>query len=93
MATHHGGAGHPLDRDDTPHGKDTEAHISHDYDLEETGDIGTIGQEHHTTWQTLLRNWIIYPLMTQGLIFSMNGTKIVLDHKLHQGHLPWLFQV
>ena len=23
-----------------------------------------------------------YPLMTQGLIFSMNRTKIVLDHKL-----------
>ena len=56
MATHHRGAGQPLDRDDTPHGKDTEAHIPHGYDPENTGDIGTIGQEHHTklanlTWE------------------------------------------
>ena len=47
MATHHGEAGPSLDRDDTPHGKDTEAHIPHDYDHEDTGDIATIGQEHH----------------------------------------------
>ena len=26
--------------------------------------------------------YLSYPLMTQGLIFSMNRTKIVLDHKL-----------
>ena len=56
MATCHGGAGQPLGRDDTLHGKDTEAHILHDYDHEDTGDIGTIGQEHHTnlahlTWE------------------------------------------
>ena len=48
MATHHRGAGQPLDRDDTPHGKDTEANIPHDYHHEDTGDIETIGQEHHT---------------------------------------------
>ena len=56
MDTYHGGAGHPLDRDDTPHEKDTKAHIPHDYDHEDTGDIGSRGQEHHTnlanlTWE------------------------------------------
>ena len=56
MATCHGGPGWLLDRDDTPHGRDTEAHIPHDYDQEDTGDIGTIGQEHQTnlanlTWE------------------------------------------
>ena len=56
MATHHGGTGQPLDRDDNPYQKDTEAHIPHDYDHDDTGDIGTIGQEHHTnlailTWE------------------------------------------
>ena len=56
MATHHRSAGQSLDRDDTPHGKDTEAHFPHDYDHEDTDDSGTIGQEHHTnlanlTWE------------------------------------------
>ena len=56
MPTCHGGTGQPLDRDDTPHGKDTDANIPHDYDHEDTGDIGTIGWEHHAnlvnlTWE------------------------------------------
>ena len=56
MATCHGGAGQPLDRDNTLHVKDTEAHIPHDYDHEDTGDIWTVRQKHHTnlanlTWQ------------------------------------------
>ena len=56
MATQNGGAGQSLEKDDTPYGKDAEAHIPHDYDHEDTGDIGTIGQEHHTnlanlTWE------------------------------------------
>ena len=45
-----------MNRDDTPHGKDTEANFPHDYHHEDTGDIETIGQEHHTklanlTWE------------------------------------------
>ena len=45
MATYHGVTGQPLDRDDTPHGNDTETNIPHDYHNEDTGDIETIGQE------------------------------------------------
>ena len=44
MATHHGSAGQPFDRDATPHGKDTEV----DYDHEDTGDFEPIGQENDT---------------------------------------------
>ena len=56
MATHHGGAGQPLNRDDTLHGEDTEANIPRNYHHEDTGNIETIGQEHHTnlanlTWE------------------------------------------
>ena len=47
MATHHGGTGQPLDRDDAPHGKDAEVNIPHDYHHEDTGDFETIEQEHH----------------------------------------------
>ena len=56
MATHHRGTGQPLDRDDTPPGKDTEVKIPHDYHHEGTGNFETIEQEHHTnpanlTWE------------------------------------------
>ena len=46
---------------------------------------------HHCIHQSKTKNLqycvgfsfcLSYPLMTQGLIFSMNRTKIVLDHKL-----------
>ena len=53
MVICHRGAGQPLDRDDNPHGKDTEVHIPHDYDHEDTDAIGTIGQEHHTNLANL----------------------------------------
>ena len=56
MATHHGGAGQPLDRDDTPHRKDTEVNTPHDHHHEDAGDFETIEEEHHTnlaniTWE------------------------------------------
>ena len=56
MATHHRGTGQPLDMDDTPHGKDTEVNIPHDYHHEDTGGLETMAQEHHTnlanlTWE------------------------------------------
>ena len=53
MATCHGHTGKPLKRDDTPHRKDTEGYIPHDYTHEDTVDIGTIGQEHHTNLEHL----------------------------------------
>ena len=53
MANHQGGAGQPFNRDNTLHGNDTEANISHDYHHEDTGDIETIGQEHHTNMANL----------------------------------------
>ena len=42
-----------MDGDDTPHGKDTDANIPHDYHHEDTGDIETIGQEHHNNLASL----------------------------------------
>ena len=37
MATYHRGTGQPLDRDDTPNGKDTDVNIPHDYHHKDTG--------------------------------------------------------
>ena len=48
IATCHGGAGQPLDRD-------TEASIPHDYHHEDTGDIETIEQEIHTNLANLIQ--------------------------------------
>ena len=48
MATHHRGTGQPLDRDDTPHGEDTEVNTSHEYHHNGAGDFETIEWEHHT---------------------------------------------
>ena len=56
MATHHGGAGQPLDRDATPNGKDTDATILHNYHHEDMDNFENIEQENHTTWQPLLGN-------------------------------------
>ena len=53
MATCHGGTGQPLERNDTPHGKDTEVNIPHDYHQEHTDDFETIEQENHTTLANL----------------------------------------
>ena len=46
MATHHGGAGHPLDRDTTPQGQDTD--IPNDYHHEDMDNFENAGQENHT---------------------------------------------
>ena len=56
MVTHHRGMGQPLDRDDTPHGEESEVNTPHDYHHEDTVDFETIEQEHHThlaniTWE------------------------------------------
>ena len=56
MATHHGGAGQPLDRDATPNGKDTDANILHDYHHEDMDDFENVEQKITPTWQPLLRN-------------------------------------
>ena len=42
-----------MDRDDTPHGKDTEVNIPHDYHHEDTGDFVSVEQENHTNLATL----------------------------------------
>ena len=56
MATCHGGAGQPLDRDDTLHGQDTEMNTPHEYHHEDIGNLETMEQEYHTnllnlTWE------------------------------------------
>ena len=43
MATHHGGAGQPLDRDTAQHGQDTD--ISNDYHHEDMGNIENVEQK------------------------------------------------
>ena len=55
MATHHGGLGQPLGRDDTLHGKDTEVNNPHNYHHEDTGDFESVEQENHTNLATLTR--------------------------------------
>ena len=53
MATHHGGARQPLDRDATPNGKDTDANILHDYHHEDMDNFENVEQENHTNLATL----------------------------------------
>ena len=51
MATHHGGAGKPLGRDATLHGKDTD--IPNDYHHEGMDNFENAEQENHTNLATL----------------------------------------
>ena len=56
MTTCHRGAGQPLDKDDTTHGKDTEVNTPHDYHHKDTDDFETMEEVHHTnlaniTWE------------------------------------------
>ena len=53
IATHHGGAGQPLDRDSTPNGKDTDANILHNYHHEDMDNFENVEQENHTNLATL----------------------------------------
>ena len=46
MATHHGGAGQPLDRDTAQHGQDTD--IPNDYHHEDMDNFENAEQENHT---------------------------------------------
>ena len=55
MATCHRGSGQPLDRDDTPNGKDTEVNLLHGYHHEDTGDFEHVEQKNHTNLATLTR--------------------------------------
>ena len=52
VATCHGGTGQPLDRDDTPHGKDIEVNILHH---EDTDDFESVEQENHAKLATLTK--------------------------------------
>ena len=54
LATHHGGAGQPLDRDAILNGKDTDVEIPHNYHHEDTGDFETIEVENHANLATLI---------------------------------------
>ena len=51
MATHHGGAGQPLDRDTTLHGKDTD--IPNYYHHEDMDNFESAEQENHSNLATL----------------------------------------
>ena len=55
MATHHGGAGLPLDRDatPTPNGKDTDANIQCNYQHEDMDNFENVEKENHTNLATL----------------------------------------
>ena len=53
MATCHGGAGKPLDRNATLNGKDTDVDIPHNHHHEDTDDFQTIEQGTHTNLATL----------------------------------------
>ena len=53
MATHHGGAGKPLERDATQNGKDSDANILHNYHYEDMDNFENIEQENHINLATL----------------------------------------
>ena len=53
MATHHGAAEQPLDRDANQNGKGPEANTPYNYHHEEMNDAENIEQENHTSLATL----------------------------------------
>ena len=53
MATHHGGAGQPLDRDTAQHGQDTD--IPKDYHHEDMDNFENAEQENHTNLAILIQ--------------------------------------
>ena len=54
MATHHGGAGQPLDRDTTPHGQDTD--IPNNYHHEDMDNFENAEQENHNNLAILTQD-------------------------------------
>ena len=54
MATHHRGAGEPLDRDSTPHEQGTD--VPSNYNHEDMDKFENVEQENHTTLKALIRN-------------------------------------
>ena len=54
MATHHGGAGQPLDRDPTPQEQGTD--IPNDYHHEDMDNFKNVEHETHTTLKALTRD-------------------------------------
>ena len=54
MASHHGGAGQPLDRDTTPHGQDTD--IPSEYHHEDLDNFENVEHLNHTTLKALTRD-------------------------------------
>ena len=54
MATHHGGAGQPLDRDTTPQGQDTD--IPNDYHHEDMDNFENMEQGTHTNLEILTQD-------------------------------------
>ena len=55
MDTCHGGLGHPLDRDATTTGKDTNVDIPQNFHHEDTGDFENVEQENHTSLAAITR--------------------------------------
>ena len=54
MATHHGGAGEPLDKDSTPHEHGTD--VPSNYNHEDMDNFENVEKENHTTLKALTRN-------------------------------------
>ena len=54
MATHHGGAGEPLDRDSNPHEHSTDAPSNCNHEVMDNCE--NVEHENHTTLKTLTRN-------------------------------------
>ena len=54
MATHHGGAGQPLDRDPTPHEQGTDIPSNHHH--EDMDNFENVEHETHTTLKALTRD-------------------------------------
>ena len=71
MATHHGGAGQPLDRDATLHGKDTD--IPNDYHHEDMDNFENAEQENHTNLATL--TWELDDYATGSSLEKVNLQK------------------
>ena len=85
MATHHGGAGQPLDRDPTPQEQGTD--IPNDYHHEDMDNFENVEHETHTTQEALTRD--LDDLWHRVETAEGQPTEVI-NHLEHELHRLWL---
>ena len=87
MATHHIGAGEPLDRDSVPHEHSTDD--PSDYNHEDMDNFKNVEHENHTTLKALTRNLDDLQHRFETAEVQPMGAINCLEHELHRLSLTY----